>query len=315
MVASIKFGVGVLIILLQLVHGCIHDQLDHKVVDSHQSYGDIHPFDARNRKRKLDGEDVTNFQTYESTTADDPYQPIRITPYYDKDTLDLISNDKQNIIYKIIGDAIARFQNALQVVPVQGKLAAQHTCSRQWPTTPPTCYTVFQNEKCHEMPILAEHFGATRICSTCIGDNCDGGECAYTDAYGVENTDFMLYVRSAATSTCSSRTLAYASSCQKDQYDRPTFGMVNFCPSQISTASEDYETQVSTAMHEMTHALGFSAQFFALMRYPDGTPRTPRDANGRPPTSKSGTCPNGSPFDYFVEPSSNTVHHTSTATP
>ncbi|GMF56750.1 unnamed protein product [Phytophthora fragariaefolia] len=85
--------------------------------------------------------------------------------------------------------------------------------------------------------------------------------------------------------------------------------MVNFCPSQISTASEDYETQVSTAMHEMTHALGFSAQFFALMRYPDGTPRTPRDANGRPPTSKSGTCPNGSPFDYFVEPSSNTVQY------
>ncbi|GMF89020.1 unnamed protein product [Phytophthora fragariaefolia] len=310
---NVVIGVSLLLLHLHLAQGCIHDKLDHKVVNSHQHYSDVHPFDIRNRK--LAAEDSTNFQTYESIKTDDTYQAIRITPYYDEDTLSLLPDEKRAIISKVIPDAIARFQNALKVVPVQGKLAAQHTCKTQWLTTPPVCKTFVQNEKCLEMPIPAEHFGATRYCNSCPKEGCVGGICAYTDAQGVENTDFLLYIRSTTTAYCGSRTLAYASSCQKDQYDRPTFGMVNFCPSQISTASEDYETQVSTAMHEMTHALGFSAQFFALMRYPDGTPRTPRDANGRPPTSKSGTCPNGSPFDYFVEPSSNTVHHTSTATP
>ncbi|GMF11163.1 unnamed protein product [Phytophthora lilii] len=301
--------VAALTALLSLAQACIHDTLQHKVVDGHQQYGDNHPLDARNRKRKLSEEDPTNFQTYEATTADDAYQPIRITPYYDEETLGLLSDEKRAVIDKIIPDAISRFQNALSVIPVQGKLSAQHSCRKQWLTTPPVCQTLVANEKCLEMTIPSEHFGATRFCSSCNQPGCAGGSCAYTDAQGVENTDFLLYVRSATTNYCGTRTLAYASSCQKDQYDRPTFGMANFCPSQISTAEEDYEAQVATAMHEITHALGFSAQFFPYMRYPDGTPRTPRDASGRPPTYTEGFCPNGSPIEYYIEPSTNTVQH------
>ncbi|KAE9036495.1 hypothetical protein PR003_g6984 [Phytophthora rubi] len=308
---SVKVAIGVCMALLQvqLTHGCIHDKLDHNVVESQQHYGDIHPFDTRSRRRKLVAEDSTSFQTYESTPTDDAYQPIRITPYYDDDTLGRISDEQRAIVRKIIPDAIKRFQNALKVVPVHGKLAAQHTCRTQWLTTPPICKTFVQNEKCLEMPIPAEHFGATRYCNSCPKEGCAGGSCAYTDGQGVEDSDFLLYIRSATTDYCGTRTLAYASSCQKDQYDRPTFGMVNFCPEMISTAAGDYESQVATAMHEMTHALGFSAQFFPLMRHPDGTPRTPRDANGKPPTYRTGTCPNGSPIDYYVEPSANTVQH------
>ncbi|KAG7391117.1 hypothetical protein PHYPSEUDO_005884 [Phytophthora pseudosyringae] len=302
-----RTGVGIVAALLSLAQGCIHDWIEHKLVDGQQQYGDGHPFDTRHRK--LTEEDATNFQTYEATTAQDAYQPIRITPHYDDATLSLLSDDKRAVIYKVIPDAIARFKAALQVVPVQGKLAAQHTCKTQWQTTPPVCQTLVQDEKCLEMPIPSAHFGATRVCTTCGGKGCTTGDCSTTDAQGIGETDFLLYVRSAATVYCGSRTLAYASSCQKDQYDRPTFGMANFCPSQISTADEDYESQVATAMHEITHALGFSAQFFPFMRYPDGTPRTPRDASGRPPTYKSGTCPNGSPIDYYVEPSKNTVQH------
>ncbi|EGZ07028.1 Leishmanolysin metalloprotease M8, Zn-binding site [Phytophthora sojae] len=310
MAGSVKALVILLFALLQLAQGCIHHKLDHKVVDSQQHYGDIHPFDVANRKRRLDGEDVTNFQTYESAVADDAYQPIRITPYYDEATLSLITEDERTVLYQVVGDAIERFQNALKVVPVQGKLAAQHTCSSYYPSTPRVCSGFVKNEKCLEMVIPAEHFGATLKCSTCPSeDGCKGGDCEYSDANGVENTDFLLYVRSADTVNCGSRTLAYASSCQKDQYDRPTFGMVNFCPTQISTLAEDYESQVSTAMHEMTHALGFSAQFFPLMRYPDGTPRTPRDEKGNPPTYRSGTCPDGSEISYYVEPSADTVQY------
>ncbi|KAL3665087.1 hypothetical protein V7S43_009720 [Phytophthora oleae] len=306
MQTSVRF-IGLVVGLLSLVQGCIHDTIDHKLVDGHQQYGDNHPFDTRNRK--LSEQDATNYQKYETSSAEDAYQPIRITSFYDEATLNLLSKEQRAVIYKIIPDAIARFKKALKVIPVQGKLAAQHTCKTQWLTTPPTCKTFVENEKCLEMPIPAEHFGATRYCNTCPKAACAGGSCAYTESQGVADTDFLLYVRSTTTDYCSSRTLAYASSCQKDQYDRPTFGMANFCPSQISTATEDYEAQVSTAMHEMTHALGFSAQFFPLMRYPDGTPRTPRDSNGRPPTYTSGSCPNGSPIDYYIAPSSNTVQH------
>ncbi|KAF4134763.1 Leishmanolysin [Phytophthora infestans] len=127
---------------------------------------------------------------------------------------------------------------------------------------------------------------------------------------GVPNTDFLIYVRAESTASCQSgSTLAYASTCQKDQYDRPTFGMVNFCPNKLSTAAADFERQVSTALHEFSHALGFSSRFFPFMRNEDGTPRTSRDANGNPPTYTSGTCPNGRNIDFYVEPSKTIIKY------
>ncbi|KAL7998051.1 putative peptidase M8, leishmanolysin [Plasmopara halstedii] len=296
----------VIVILISLVKGCIHDTIEHQVIDSHQHYGDDHPFEVQ---RKLADDDFSNIEKYESTAAKDAFKPIRITPYYDKTTLDILSKQKRDVLYKIIPDAISRFQAALEVMPVQGNLMAQHTCETQWMTSPPICKTLLQNEKCLEMPIPNEHFGHTRFCTSCPREGCAGGNCAVSEAKGIANTDFVLYIRAATTNYCASRTLAYASSCQKDQYDRPTFGMANFCPSQISILPEDLESQVSTAMHEITHALGFSAQFFPYMRHPDGTPRTPRDSNGRPPIYKSGTCPNGSPIEYYIAPSTQTVQH------
>ncbi|RLN71589.1 hypothetical protein BBJ28_00011344 [Nothophytophthora sp. Chile5] len=292
----------------QPVEGCIHDTLDHKLSDGHQQYNDDHPFLLGNRRRQLDTDDTTTFQTY-SQAVDEVFQPIRITAYYDNSTLDFIPAEKRALIFQIIPDAINRFKNALQVVPVQGKLAAQHSCKTQWLTTPPVCKTFVQNEKCLDMPIPDGHFGATRSCSTCTSLGCATGRCSTTAAGGVADTDFLIYVRSATTGYCGTRTLAYASSCQKDQFDRPTFGMVNFCSAQLNTAPEAYEAQVATAMHELTHALGFSAQLFPLMRFPDGSPRTPRDANGHPPTYTAGQCPNGQAIDYYVAPSENTVKY------
>ncbi|KAL4165609.1 hypothetical protein KRP22_014319 [Phytophthora ramorum] len=83
--------------------------------------------------------------------------------------------------------------------------------------------------------------------------------------------------------------------------------MVNFCPKLLSTASSAFERQVSTALHEFSHALGFSARFFPLMRDEDGTPRTPRDQQGNPPTFTQGACPNGNPISYYVEPANTTI--------
>ena len=82
-------------------------------------------------------------------------------------------------------------------------------------------------------------------------------------------------------------TLAYAGQCQTDQYDRPTVGFVNFCPHQISMAAAgtaSYETQLATAVHEIVHALGFSADRYAYFRNHanGGQPYTSRDASGVP---------------------------------
>lgn len=315
---TIVLGLLLMTILsLPSAYGCIHDQIDHKVVVHEQNYSPMHPFtdeSRRRRQRNLRAEDnPTNYQTYDRAQGDDAaislYEPIRITPYYDNSTLNKLSADKRQMIFKIVPAAIERFKLALQVVPVQGNLTAKRSCYMQYKTTPPVCKTFVNNEACLEMPIPLAHFGPTRQCSDCTTANCAKDPCTTTTGQGVKNSDFLLYVRAATTSYCSGSVLAYASSCQKDQYDRPTFGMANFCPDQIDSDPVEYEHQLATALHEITHALGFSSQFFAYMRYADGTPRTPRDASGRPPIVTTGTCKNGDPVDYFVAPDTSTVQY------
>ena len=48
----------------------------------------------------------------------------------------------------------------------------------------------------------------------------------------LSNADFVIYVTAQTVGSCPSEagsgTLAFASSCRADQYDRPTFGYVNF---------------------------------------------------------------------------------------
>ena len=39
---------------------------------------------------------------------------------------------------------------------------------------------------------------------------------------------------------------------------------------------------LAAAIHEIGHALGFSAEAFPHFRNTDGTPKTPRDSNGEP---------------------------------
>ncbi|DBA01727.1 TPA: hypothetical protein N0F65_010137 [Lagenidium giganteum] len=207
-------------------------------------------------------------------------------------------------------DAVARFSQMLSVVPVQGKLGAKRSCDLTYNSTPVVCKTVSAHEMCLEMPIPDDHFAATRVCSNCLSDdNCKGSKCNATPDGGVSDADVVIYVRAVNTTTCDGMVLAYASACQLDQYDRPTFGMVNFCPDLIDPAPLAYETQLATALHEMTHALGFSSSLFAYMRNKDGTPRTLRDADGDPPQLINTTCPNGSPIDYFDNPSRTTVQY------
>ncbi|KAF1791475.1 hypothetical protein GQ600_16517 [Phytophthora cactorum] len=76
------------------------------------------------------------------------------------------------------------------------------------------------------MPIPDDHFASLRYCDKCTSNRCTADACIVSPAgTGVPNTDFLNYVQVEDTDDCrSSSTLAYASTCQQDQYDRPTLG-------------------------------------------------------------------------------------------
>jgi leishmanolysin-like peptidase len=107
------------------------------------------------------------------------------------------------------------------------------------------------------------------------------------------------------------RFVAYAATCQRDQYDRPTFGMINFCPAYLdaNTNNNIFEKQLMTALHEIGHVLGFSSTSFPLMRHADGSPRTPRksSANVGPTRGMNGTCNNGSTGIHANIPGPDTI--------
>ena len=62
----------------------------------------------------------------------------------------------------------------------------------------------------------------------------------------------MLYVSADdTTSSCASGASAHAGPCYYDQYGRPIAGSINICATMYD--SEDWKSDVQTALHEMTH--------------------------------------------------------------
>lgn len=126
-----------------------------------------------------------------------------------------------------------------------------------------------------------------------------------------------MLLRASASAFCRARSREYrailthpavAESRQRSQWDRPTLGFVNFCPGSLSAAAAEWESQLTTAMHETLHALGFVSASWAYFREDDGTtPRTPRDESGEPVTQASYTCVDGSTWTQLRAPSANTV--------
>lgn len=85
----------------------------------------------------------------------------------------------------------------------------------------------------------------------------------------------------------------------------PPRAFCSLVPYQLNPAPDDFEAQRLVAIHELFHALGFSASSWALFRNPDGTPKTPRDQYGRPVATKY-SCPDGVVAQVQV-PASNTL--------
>ncbi|KAF0688818.1 Aste57867_19640 [Aphanomyces stellatus] len=296
---------------------CINGNLDQgPPLQSPQSYIN-HPFAPLRipRQRELMAEmelDAASASASTSASASNTvYQNIRITPLFDAASFGALSAANVNLVQnRIVSDALAFWTATLQVVPISGTWFAQRNCIQAFQTTPPVCNAVETGQMCMDQPIPTSHFASTRVCATCpVGTNtCAGGQCSTLAAgAGVPNTDYVLYVRAVQTAHCGTSVLAYATSCQTDQYDRPTMGMVNFCPGKLNADPSVYDKQLDTATHEIAHALGFTSQMYAYMRGPDGNPRTPRDASGMPPIQQNYKCANGYVASAVQVPSTTTL--------
>lgn len=90
---------------------------------------------------------------------------------------------------------------------------------------------------------------------------------------GVANADYLLHVTARPTT---GSVIAWALPCNLDQFGRPISGQANFSPSRLDpsgTVGTSRAQQVSTALHEMTHALVFSQRLFSNYRQPrNGVP-------------------------------------------
>jgi hypothetical protein len=153
----------------------------------------------------------------------------------------------------LIPAATAYFQKRLKVVPVSGNLA------------PKWCETFYIDSN-------GNPTGKTP---------CDNGSKAWsTNLYGMMSypstpytttgvtADFIIFVNMMPTQ---GNTIAYATTAASDQYNRPIIGIANFGPNKMDTSAKEKETQISTAIHEILHALGFSGSNFPYFTKHDGT--------------------------------------------
>eukprot|EP00937_MAST-01D_sp_MAST-1D-sp2_P003835 g3835.t1 len=232
------------------------------------------------------------------------WAPIRIRVFHMAADDRAAPADKlEHFLTTILPAATGYWQSTLRVVRAVRNLTYTPACVGAmsqdgkiiyWPNSQPlppnaTCFQYTSNVGCSDVvDVPTEHLNPVRKykCFTsgrCVdlGENRVGGP-------GVADADFVLYASMADSSICSSAsgargsTIAYAGVCERDQYDRPTHGTINWCPHMLRTDAASIEKHIATAVHELGHALGFVQDSFPLMRDVDagGAPRTARLPNG-----------------------------------
>ena len=199
------------------------------------------------------------------------WKPIRIKPVYinvSTTSTGMTANKVTFLKEKLIPEAISAWSNMLSVQPISGKLYAGRDCEKVY-TASGKCKEFKSTTTCSDGHSgfeidLAPYFGRETYYATSpndIGTVLPAGSSTIN-----ENVDYILFITTDQTSSCDgpsngeSGTLAYALSCQTDQYGRPLIGRTNFCPYAINL--NDYQTQLTTALHEINHALGFSSNNF-----------------------------------------------------
>eukprot|EP01135_Chromosphaera_perkinsii_P009019 Nk52_evm37s1569 gene=Nk52_evmTU37s1569 len=222
------------------------------------------------------------------------YQNIRITPVL-VGPFDMSLEKQQYLEKTVMPLAVAQLQIALGVRPIKTRLwldRGDFECAGRWTSGVNSGKCAVKRQTSNVMcgsyiKVPDDHLGELEICPS----SSDPNSC-YMDGQrgqGMPNTDFILYVTAQNIGSCSSTgsVLAFAAACSQDQMDRPVAGYTNFCPNKFSTDSSRLQATVKTALHEITHALGFSKWLMRYYRDENGNPRTPRNGAGYPPSSPS----------------------------
>lgn len=144
------------------------------------------------------------------------------------------------------------------------------------------------------------------------GPVCEGGCTDAPEGEGVEGEDLHIFVTIADSPSClaNSGLQAYSVWCVKDQCDRPVFSIIHFCQSRLRLDSASVGAQVSTAVHEMAHSLGFSSSLFKYFRAPDGSPLIPRSPTNQDvfPNAVDWSCDESSETFRFPDANGGSVH-------
>jgi hypothetical protein len=197
------------------------------------------------RRRRLDAK-----QGY---AAD--WGPVRIAT--DFSNVNLAAGSKQLIYLQdtLIPAAVDFWRMALAVRSVQGPLKLSGFCESvykldlsQFGIDPCAAYASVTTCAGHpEVTIPAEHISR-----------------------GIDDVDFILYV---SNKEMDAGVEGYAVTCQRDQFGRPIAGMINLTPTHITETTDTesaafvalWQQELNTALHELSHALGFSSSSYAHM--------------------------------------------------
>jgi leishmanolysin len=138
------------------------------------------------------------------------------------DSSNTLTADKIAYIKKMVDLAVVRLTQALQVDPVVGNLA---------------------------LPLLTQGCGSDLF-----------GRASVSSVYlspGVPDADYVIFITGRPTLGSN---VAYALDCAVDAKRRPIAGHFNWGPNQVD--STKFDSQLGVALHELSHALGFSRSKF-----------------------------------------------------
>jgi hypothetical protein len=132
------------------------------------------------------------------------------------------------------------------------------------------------------IPAVKEHFELSLSLDNVAGNLLFTGlsDCSCGSSTGVNvptsyqtigvPADIVLFV-TARTTRFTSNTIAFACPCAADNStQRPVAGYINWGPNAISLQFDDYREQLGVAIHESTHALGFTSGQYKFYGDPSG---------------------------------------------
>eukprot|EP00977_Amphora_coffeiformis_P006737 scaffold1484_cov173-Amphora_coffeaeformis.AAC.15 len=260
-------------------------------------YGGQHPFEVSTRKRALEEHDELQDASKQDTSysiRDSSFSPLRIK----FDT---------RLLESRLGESLRRdnvIDEILNALPQAADQWARHL------------YTA---------SVRGDIKLGKDMCFGIYGDALEETSFGGADLVIVVSAEDELVDYDGVSSfpVCGESTLALASACTLDQFDRPIVGFMNFCLDHDVSANVEYLQDIyqgfldvdlkedhiqipkaTIAAHELAHVLGVSSWMFKYFRNEDGTPRTPRPFE----SATIGCSPGGE--ETGVLPSSNTIKST-----